>query len=63
MAQWCGPRPGKVVAYLTITLMPGGDCLASIAMLRSRSELFGPVAGAHRSNERWPGWLPEATAA
>ncbi|MEU6997392.1 IS1380 family transposase [Nonomuraea sp. NPDC046570] len=36
--------PAKIVTDLALTLALGGDCLADIAMLRSQSELYGPVA-------------------
>ena len=48
LARWRAPRavhdPGKIIADLVVTLAPGGDCLAGIAVLRSQPELAGPVA-------------------
>lgn len=48
LQRWRSPRsvhdPGKIVADLAIALALGGDCLADIAVLRSATELFGPVA-------------------
>ncbi len=36
--------PGKIVAYLALSLAIGGDCLADIAVLRTEPEVFGLVA-------------------
>lgn len=36
--------PGKIVADLAVSLALGGDCLADVAVLRSSSELYGPIA-------------------
>jgi Transposase DDE domain group 1 len=48
LARWRAPRavhdPGKILTDLVVTLALGGDCLADIAVLRSRPELAGPVA-------------------
>jgi hypothetical protein len=38
--------PGKLIAAVAITLALGGDYLADIAILRSQSDLFGPIAEA-----------------
>lgn len=35
---------GKILTDLAVTLAPGGDCLADIAVLRSSPDIFGPVA-------------------
>ncbi|MFC0313714.1 transposase [Gordonia phosphorivorans] len=37
-------HPGKIIADLAVSLVVGGDCLANIATLRGRAEVFGPVA-------------------
>jgi Transposase DDE domain group 1 len=48
LARWRAPRavhdPGKILTDLVMTLALGGDCLADIAVLRSQTELAGPVA-------------------
>jgi hypothetical protein len=48
LARWRAPRavhdPGKILTDLVMTLALGGDCLADVAVLRSRPELAGPVA-------------------
>jgi hypothetical protein len=33
--------PAKIVLDLALTLAPGGDCLADIALLRAEPDLFG----------------------
>ncbi|WP_433226012.1 transposase [Actinomadura formosensis] len=45
LARWRAVHdPGKIVTDLAVTLAPGGDCLADMALPRSSPELFGPVA-------------------
>ena len=48
LGRWRSRRavhdPGKIVADLAVAVALGGDCLADIAMLRSQSDLSGPVA-------------------
>ncbi|UQE75250.1 IS1380 family transposase [Gordonia sp. PP30] len=48
LGRWRKPLathdPGKIVADLAVSLVAGGDCLADLATLRGRNEVFGPVA-------------------
>jgi len=48
LASWRPARsvhdPGKTVLDLAVTIAPGGDCLADVAVLRAQPELFGAVA-------------------
>src|SRR5258707_2114063 len=36
--------PGKIITDLAVALALGGDCLAGVAVLRTKQELAGPVA-------------------
>lgn len=48
LAGFARPRsvhdPGKIVCDLAVMLAAGGDCPADLVMLRSRPQVFGPVA-------------------
>src|SRR3954454_25146624 len=48
LAPWRKPRavhdPGKILLDVALAVALGGDCLADVAMLRSESAVFGPVA-------------------
>jgi hypothetical protein len=39
-----GPRSGKTVLDLAVTLAMGGDCLSDIGILREQPDVCGPVA-------------------
>jgi hypothetical protein len=39
-----GPRSGRVVRGLVVSIANGGDCLADLAVLREQPDLFGEVA-------------------
>ena len=48
LTRWRKPSathdPGKILTDLAVSLAVGGDCLADIDQLRSRPQVFGPVA-------------------
>ena len=42
--RWHTHDPGVVLTHLAVAIADGADCLADMAALRERAELFGPVA-------------------